>query len=109
LAQGMVDNDPKARLPKTEQQKARWIGDMEKINRLDGRDWLIIRSVVSWCQSDHFWRGNILSPGKLRKQFPALVLAMKRNPARAKAEQREKKNREAADNVLRRLENEGSN
>jgi hypothetical protein len=37
-------------------------------------DWREVARVIDWCQADAFWRSNILSPGKLRKQFTALLL-----------------------------------
>ena len=79
LAQRMIDNDPKAKIPTTEKQKANWLDSIEKINRLDGREWLEIEQVINWCQDDGFWKGNILSASKLRKQFPQLLAKMKSN------------------------------
>lgn len=35
---------------------------------------LEVERIVDWCQADSFWRSNILSPAKLRKQFTQLVL-----------------------------------
>src|SRR5690606_9944602 len=32
-----------------------------------------IRYVIHWCQSDPFWKANILSAKKLREKFPQLV------------------------------------
>jgi hypothetical protein len=37
------------------------------------------RKAITWCQDDDFWRGNILSPGKLREQYDALRLAAQRD------------------------------
>lgn len=52
----------------------KWLQDMERINRLDGRTWEQINAAIRWCQNDDFWRANILSPGKLRKQYDAMRL-----------------------------------
>lgn len=79
LAQRILDNDPKARIPTTEKQKANWLDSIEKIHRLDGREWPEIEQVINWCQDDGFWKGNILSASKLRKQFPQLLAKMKSN------------------------------
>lgn len=49
-----------------------WLTEMEKLNRIDGHDWTVIHEVINWCQRDPFWRTNILSPAKLRKQFDQL-------------------------------------
>lgn len=52
----------------------KWLIDMERINRLDGRTWEQITKAIEWCQNDEFWRANIMSPGKLRKQYDQLRL-----------------------------------
>lgn len=49
-----------------------WLTEMEKLNRIDGHDWTAISEVIDWCQNDPFWKSNILSPAKLRKQFDQL-------------------------------------
>lgn len=53
-----------------------WLTDMDRLNRIDGRSWDEIEKVIRWCQQDSFWRTNILSPAKLRKQFDQLKLKM---------------------------------
>jgi len=53
-----------------------WLGEMERLHRIDGRDWDDIEAVMRWSQEDGFWRTNILSPAKLRKQFDQLRLKM---------------------------------
>lgn len=57
-----------------------WAVDIQKINRLDHRDWPEIWKVVKWCLEDDFWCRNILSGSKLRAKFSDLVLKM---PARS--------------------------
>jgi hypothetical protein len=42
----------------------------------DGRDPIELEQVICWCQEDDFWKNNILSTGKLRKQYDQLVLKM---------------------------------
>lgn len=74
LANLMRQNDPKARLPKTDQQKDRWLDAMDKIHRLDGRSWSEIEAAIRFSQGDDFWKSNILSAGKLREQMPKLLL-----------------------------------
>ena len=53
-----------------------WASDIEKINRLDSREWSDIWRVVEWCLDDDFWSKNILSGSKLREKFSDLVLKM---------------------------------
>jgi len=62
----------------------RWLSDMERLNRIDERSWEQITRAIEWCQADDFWRANILSPGKLRKQYDQLRLAAQRNTKQSK-------------------------
>ena len=66
-------NNPSAILPKT---TTAWAQDIEKLHRLDKQDYGLIRRVLEWCQSDSFWKSNILSGGKLRKQWNKLTAKM---------------------------------
>ena len=92
LEQLILGNDPKARIPKTEAQRAKWIDQIDKLNRLDGRGWEEIERVMRWAQNDHFWKSNILSAQKFRAQFPKLMLAGEK-----------KTSMDAAQSVIRRL------
>ena len=38
-----------------------------------------IADVIEWCQEDDFWRDNIMSTPKLRKQFKILEMQMSQN------------------------------
>jgi len=49
-----------------------WARDIDLMIRLDHRRTEDIRRVVEWCQSDQFWRKNILSPKKLREKYDQL-------------------------------------
>ncbi len=62
----------------------KWLSDMERLNRIDQRTWEQITKAIEWCQDDDFWRGNIMSPGKLRKQYDQLRLAAQRNNKQSK-------------------------
>ena len=46
-----------------------WARDVRLIREIDGRDLDEMRAVFHWANEDTFWQANILSPGKLRKQF----------------------------------------
>ncbi len=50
----------------------------EKDNRTDEQ----IKYLINWTQKDDFWSTNILSPAKLRKQFDALVVKIKKEKAK---------------------------
>lgn len=55
----------------------KWNQEIERLNRIDGYSWQQIEATIRWVQNDSFWRSNVLSPSKLRKQFGALQLKMK--------------------------------
>jgi hypothetical protein len=61
-----------------------WLSDMERLHRIDERSWEQITKAIEWCQADDFWRGNIMSPGKLRKQYDQLRLAAQRGNKQSK-------------------------
>lgn len=74
LADHIVSNDPKAD-PKPDSE--RWLTDMRLLVEDRTGDVAEVRWVIDWCQADAFWRSNILSPAKLRKQFTQLLLKAK--------------------------------
>jgi hypothetical protein len=53
-----------------------WAKEVDLMTRRDGRNSEKIRQVIQWAQKDSFWHKNILSTGKLRKQFDQLEMAM---------------------------------
>lgn len=50
-----------------------WAKDIEKLHRIDNREWGEIESVLRWAKADSFWSGNILSGSKFREKFPTLI------------------------------------
>jgi hypothetical protein len=78
LASRIAERDPKA-LPDPERSIERWEPDIEKLHRLDGREWSEIREVLEWSQQDSFWQPNILSGKKLRAKFNTLRGQMQRH------------------------------
>lgn len=71
LAAHIVVNDPKAR---PDPLGDRWRVDMRRLLADRSGDWHEVTRIIDWCQADAFWRCNILSPSKLRKQFTQLRL-----------------------------------
>lgn len=69
-------NNPDRR-PPPKHHIENWAQDIDKLNRLDGKDWLQIRAVIEFCQADTFWAPNIQSGQTLRKQWDKLVAKMK--------------------------------
>ena len=56
-----------------------WAKDIEKLIRLDNREYTEIEQVLRWCKTpDNFWFSNIMSGKKLRQQFPTLLAQMKK-------------------------------
>ena len=51
--------------------------EMNKLNRIDGWTYEQIKYIINWSQNDSFWRQNIRSVSKLRKQFSSLVIRAK--------------------------------
>lgn len=62
----------------------RWLMDMQRIHKLDERTWDEINAAIRWSQDDEFWRANILSPGKLRKQYDRMRLQAVRDQKKSK-------------------------
>jgi hypothetical protein len=48
--------------------------DIEKLNRVDGYGFDIIKAVIDWSQQDDFWKQNIRSTKKLREKFETLLV-----------------------------------
>jgi len=74
----------------------RWARDIDRLIRLEKRDPERIEAVLRFCQSDPFWRSNILSPAALRKHFDRLELKMAQHPPR-----------ESIAEMIARMEREG--
>jgi len=71
----------------------KWAVHIDKLIRIDKRTPEQVEVVIHWCQSDTFWRNNILSTQKLREQIDQLELKM-----RSQKESVEDKLREKAKN-----------
>jgi phage replication O-like protein O len=62
-----------------------WAKEIDLIIWRDGRKPERIREVILWCQRHYFWWKNVLSTGKLRKQFDRLEIEMedkKKDPSK---------------------------
>lgn len=71
-------NDPKARVPKDGTASMdRWAADMDRLLRIDKRPADEAADVLAFSQADDFWKGNILSAGKFRKQYTQLLIKMR--------------------------------
>lgn len=63
-----------------------WVTDMNRLMKIDGRTFDQIKSAIEWCQDDSFWRSNIMSPGKLRKQYDQLRLKASQQKSKPKGQ-----------------------
>jgi hypothetical protein len=73
-----------------------WANDCRLMREIDNRTLETIRYLINWSQADSFWKTNILSMGKLRKQCIQLM-------AKAKAEHEKKKEQPAQTNMYNNL------
>lgn len=55
----------------------RWCSDFDKILRIDKRSPNETVSLITKIYEDDFWKKNILSPDKLRKQYDRLIIQFK--------------------------------
>lgn len=77
LIRQMRLNDARAKVPPSKSVGFQgWCKNIDLLIRSDGRDPPTIRAVITWCQTDSFWKRNILSTGALRKHFGQLYLTM---------------------------------
>ena len=58
----------------------KWAADIRIMREQDDRTTESLRAVFPWANRDEFWRLNILSPAKLRKQFDQLSAKMGAQP-----------------------------
>lgn len=73
--------DTKFRIGKDKETISSWAIDIEKLIRIDKRDFQEIHDVIEWCKTGGcFWSANIQSGKKLREKLPTLVLQMKEKP-----------------------------
>jgi hypothetical protein len=65
-------NFPKTRAPDLQ----KWARHVDLMLRADKRPHEDIGRVIEWCQKNDFWKANILSTEKLRKQFDTIQAQM---------------------------------
>ena len=72
IGEKLIDIMPNMKTPNFES----WANEIRLMSERDNRTHAEIRSVFDWANNDSFWRTNILSPSKLRKQFDKLQLKL---------------------------------
>lgn len=73
LAKRKSENFPNLK-PPSETELQNWADCFRLLHERDGYGWKTISDVLAWCQDDDFWKRNILSGGKFRKQFDQLLV-----------------------------------
>jgi hypothetical protein len=76
MAEQLRQTNPEGRKKSAAELDA-WANDIRLIRERDGKSDSEIRSLFSWANRDEFWSSNILSPGKLRKQWDKLTAKRK--------------------------------
>lgn len=76
LHEKILANKPNRKIEK--KWRTNWSLDIEKLHRIDKREYKQIELVLDWSQDNEFWRTNILSGKKLRDKFDRLEDDMKR-------------------------------
>lgn len=67
---------------------AGWRDEARRLLDIDRRPLDEVLALIDWCQSDSFWRANIMSVGKLRTKYDQLRLQSQRQPALSATGQR---------------------
>lgn len=73
LFKKMLENNPTVKEPDLN----KWAINMDKLLRLDNRPSCEVMEVIDFCQSDTFWKSNILSVAKLREKYDQLNIKRK--------------------------------
>lgn len=63
----------------TDSQKQKWADHIRLMIERDKRTPQQIHNMIDWCQADDFWKTNILSTAKLRKQYDAMKVKANSN------------------------------
>ena len=71
----------------------KWAHQLRIMVERDGLPLDQIKNVFDWANADDFWKTNIKSPGKLRKQFPTLLAKMKKDHVKPNPSQHHDPNR----------------
>lgn len=69
---------------RTKKELNKWSDAFEKLNRIDGYDYLDIKQVLVWAKTDSFWRQNILSGVRFREKFEQLYIKYKNKNTNSK-------------------------
>ena len=81
LANKIKENNPNAKTPA---KLDAWKKDINSMIELDKYRFEQVARIIEFCQSDDFWKSNILSAKKLREKAGTLILQMQRSKPKEK-------------------------
>jgi hypothetical protein len=84
LSELILRNNPENRECQPSKREAtikRWAVEIDRMHRIDKREWDHIERCIRWCQDHHFWAPNIASGEKLRKQYDQMLMQAKTESA----------------------------
>jgi hypothetical protein len=83
LAEEILKNNPNNKIAneilKDPEKASKWGDNIRLMRERDNRDPKEIEIVILWSQKDSFWKDNILSTSKLRKQFDKLIMQARKD------------------------------
>lgn len=86
LSDKIFENHPTRTAP-TEAVLMEWSREADRIYNIDKHGWEEILSLIEWSQVDPFWKTNILSMSKFRKQWNQLTAHRSRGGEHGQAKQ----------------------
>lgn len=87
MYRSLLNNDEKAKKPNLQ----KWADVFDKILRIDKRDHEEVVLLIRFAHAHDFWKSNILSPDKLRKQYSKLLIQCKGEAQKHMDKQQKKK------------------
>ena len=70
-----MSKDPKCKKPNLDE----WATHIDRLHRIDGRDFKEIKDVMEWTVKDSFWSTVILSTRNFRDKFTQLKIQMEKD------------------------------
>lgn len=74
LVQSVLGQFQGAKVPKDFDEKQKWCVEVDRMKRLDKHSEQEIEEALKFAMTDVFWKKNILSISKFRKQFDKLII-----------------------------------
>lgn len=87
MYRSLLHNDEKAKKPNLQ----KWADVFDKILRIDKREHEEVVLLIRFAHAHDFWKSNILSPDKLRKQYSKLLIQCRGEAQKHMDKQQKKK------------------